>query len=1353
MDTELNLAVPPVDVVDVQKFYTPDFSGVLPTGDDEAAKIAFNLDYDGWIVNRGWDGEGDTLQEIPSEANQIPDDKPKESFWKSWRQGFARENTVLNVMDMNARKIAYPPTPQFDPQKRPEYSDPRYEKYREALIFNQSDGEFNANIAQIEKEMERDDYIAGNGVGGVLGMMAGSILSPETFALLLVPEIGAARAGRPLIAAAEFLIYGAAQEGLSEAIKLDSQLTRTDQEALLNIGVAGLISGVVGGGVGMYARAEMAAIERATAEDVSNNIPLTRIPDEGEIHAMDEATLAKMQKAGGAWDDSLSAARVDAPTLDDYSLVPTKIGFIPLKLENIKLNPVMRLVDSASINARKMATWIVDSPYYHKGHEAGKNLSSPIGSVERRALIAEYNAKAVTVNALRNEFAKYRKLDKAGQATFFGEIKGTVQDMMGASAREQKMNWDKFKTEVSRALRSGNQSPYKEVTAAAKTIRDKVYTPYLKQMQEVGLLDEGIDPAGDYALKYINRVWDSAKVRADRRVIRADGEVVGGLEKTLADHYRAIQKSLRDTMAAMVKDVKGRSTTRIGLEKQQEFESRTANLEAEVGGIKAFLGGDFNRNDPRAVKRALGLHYKPQSMVAFIRDAGGLYDNQGELAARGITNKQYAGLITKQKNKGHSGSRGGWFEEDLREYLFDNGYRFYKNEAADVSMDDIWDAIADEAVGDATSRVRRYTDDIELEIKSKERPWTAEDAELVRSMEKAGVNTARPTKEQIEKYIIERDGGTVEKFEAENLALKKGATKALAESQKLEADLEAMAEYINMDEAAIRGLARDTVDNILGTQGGVSVLDFLPDTAVLKASSLRERLLKIDDALIEDYLENDAERLVNIYTNTLSPQIEFTRTFGSLDLKDQMESIKADYKTAIDNKVIEMKAAGKSDDLVSAETARMTHQLDRDLADVKALTDKVMGKYKRPDDPDAFWQRASQFVKRYNLLRMLGGMQIAAIPDIGRPIMVKGMRPFMRTLKAINSSAYKLSKQEAQKAAVGYEALLNSRMKSMADLAEDGGRRNKMERGIDSLAMGFGKATGMSFHNDFWKSFSGVMVQDEIIRAAKKLSEGGKLSAKELRDSAKSGLGTKELDAIANEIRAGHFHDEDGLLVPLYDKWNPETKQAAWSAVSKSIDEIIVTVGKGEMPLWMSHELGSHIMQFKSFLVSSHSKVMLSGLQANDAAMLEGVLISMGLGYGVYSLKAAIAGKQLEDESFGNQVLNAADRSGILGFTMEPIGILPKVTGGVVNVKKLWGGEGDEGLQRYESRNVGGALLGASTDLFGDVLSVNRAAFTGEVSEGDIKAMRKLIPYQNLSYLNYLFTKIQDQAVDEFATN
>jgi len=106
----------------------------------------------------------------------------------------------------------------------------------------------------------------------------------------------------------------------------------------------------------------------------------------------------------------------------------------------------------------------------------------------------------------------------------------------------------------------------------------------------------------------------------------------------------------------------------------------------------------------------------------------------------------------------------------------------------------------------------------------------------------------------------------------------------------------------------------------------------------------------------------------------------------------------------------------------------------------------------------------------------------------------------------------------------------------------------------------------------------------------------------------------------------------------------------------------------------------------------------------------------------------------------------------VLGWTMEPYGIANKMSGGEIAIARLWGGDADQ-LSRYASRNIMGSIGGVSTDLLGDVAAVTSALSTGEVSEGDVNAARKLVPYQNLWYMDKLFDAISEGAKDAYVTN
>ncbi|TJX07198.1 MAG: hypothetical protein E5X43_01925 [Mesorhizobium sp.] len=90
-------------------------------------------------------------------------------------------------------------------------------------------------------------------------------------------------------------------------------------------------------------------------------------------------------------------------------------------------------------------------------------------------------------------------------------------------------------------------------------------------------------------------------------------------------------------------------------------------------------------------------------------------------------------------------------------------------------------------------------------------------------------------------------------------------------------------------------------------------------------------------------------------------------------------------------------------------------------------------------------------------------------------------------------------------------------------------------------------------------------------------------------------------------------------------------REAFRTAVVREVDRTIVTPGQGR-PLWMSTELGKTVGQFKGFAISSMQKTMLAGFQQRDAATLNGVMLSLGLGAVTYWAKETVAGRETSED-------------------------------------------------------------------------------------------------------------------------
>lgn len=135
----------------------------------------------------------------------------------------------------------------------------------------------------------------------------------------------------------------------------------------------------------------------------------------------------------------------------------------------------------------------------------------------------------------------------------------------------------------------------------------------------------------------------------------------------------------------------------IELERQQQEQILTEaqNLKDQLDQIP-----DFTANDKKEVQKELG--YKLKSLTDFIKETGGVKDNEGELRARDITNKSLVGLITKN-NRTVATAKGKITQDAQVDAVilraFEAGYFPNKNSVDEVSHSDLYDAIAQDLFG------------------------------------------------------------------------------------------------------------------------------------------------------------------------------------------------------------------------------------------------------------------------------------------------------------------------------------------------------------------------------------------------------------------------------------------------------------------------------------------------------------------------------------------------------------------------------------------------------------------------------------------------------------------------------
>ncbi|KFC08503.1 hypothetical protein GTGU_01420 [Trabulsiella guamensis ATCC 49490] len=503
-----------------------------------------------------------------------------------------------------------------------------------------------------------------------------------------------------------------------------------------------------------------------------------------------------------------------------------------------------------------------------------------------------------------------------------------------------------------------------------------------------------------------------------------------------------------------------------------------------------------------------------------------------------------------------------------------------------------------------------------------------------------------------------------------------------------------------------------TINKIVGAK---IPQDFTNVFMVKSAGSTKSRTLSVPDRLMKDYLESDANYVLQRHIREAASEVELTRTFGNKTLEKQLKDIQDEYDALMRQH--------------PAEQSKLAKARDNDLRDITALRDRLAGTYGMPDDPASFFVRAGAFLRSANFVTKLGGMTVSAIPDLARGVMVNGFQKITRGYGALitRSPAFKASKAEMQKMAVGLETILHTRARTMGDLVDSSSRTTAVEAGMERVTDVFGKLTMMGHFDDMNKSVNGMITADGIL--------GGSFPGSRL---AKLGIN----DNMAARIRAEfkkHGEVIEGWNIGNFDKWDDQYVAGVFqSAVLKDVNNTVITPGIGDTPLWASTPLGKTVFQFKSFATASYNRATLGGLQEGSAQFYYGTAFQIGLGALTYALKQAANGKDV-DWTPQKLVIEGIDRSGILGPLMEYNNMAEKASGGMVGLGALLG----TGTQsRYASRGFIGSALGPTFGLLDTVTDVTAGVLNGDAGDRVLHNVRTLLPGNNLFWIAPIINQV-----------
>tara|TARA_R110002051_G_scaffold14690_3_gene47120 strand:+ start:18441 stop:21710 length:3270 start_codon:yes stop_codon:yes gene_type:complete len=565
----------------------------------------------------------------------------------------------------------------------------------------------------------------------------------------------------------------------------------------------------------------------------------------------------------------------------------------------------------------------------------------------------------------------------------------------------------------------------------------------------------------------------------------------------------------------------------------------------------------------------------------------------------------------------------------------------------------------------------------------------------------------------------------------------------------------------------------------------------IPDGALIEhfkqvnkiSSRFKSRELNIDYRALADagFIEKDVSVLMRYYFNQVVPDIEITKVFGDPlgygtrwkpEGTSQMgiKQIAEEYDVKIEDLLITRKYQDTTEEVtkINKQVAKLQEDKTEILTNLDASIALIRGTYGLADDPNRSISQGIRMFKLYNALTMLTGL--SQVVDTARLVMINGIgKTFRMNFELMSSGMAKdIAKKSMNTTQLGGEATDlwdSSRAMRMYDLGDSYGVYNKFEKGFSGVGNLYFTFINMTNPwNAGVKTIAGFYNGTRMLENIELLVLGKKLT--KVNSARLNNLGID--DAMAKEIYKQykkHGVGKNGkkswkqngdsykiIRVANTEAWDqtPKAKKAAdafHSAIGKQANIDIVTPAKGDVPLWANTEIGGVLTQFKKFGMAATQRMLMRGLQEKDANFMSGVLMLLAAGAMVDAYRGKAYNRDYSKKPFQNKVVDAFDRSGLGGIFSDINNSIERLGNNEIGIRPLLGGGRPYGTYRDLLNNPIPDVLGPTASQLSNIADIMYTWGTGKYNHHTARNVRRLLPFQNVWYMDSLFDDIEKGAL------
>jgi hypothetical protein len=485
---------------------------------------------------------------------------------------------------------------------------------------------------------------------------------------------------------------------------------------------------------------------------------------------------------------------------------------------------------------------------------------------------------------------------------------------------------------------------------------------------------------------------------------------------------------------------------------------------------------------------------------------------------------------------------------------------------------------------------------------------------------------------------------------------------------------------------------------------------------------------------VSDILENNVESLFQRYARSVS---------GHVGLAKVGIKSRADFDAMI--REAENELAGDLDDLKRVkEFAEVAYKLvtGHPVAEVHALS------------------RIGRTIRDWNFTTTMNQAGFAQIPDLASMLSKGYLRYTLSNLsyavKAMRRKDGTLDDEFAREMeewlGVGTDYHNNAVFASY-DYAETDFDKGVSKIGHTARVLGRGTQalSGMAFITSMTQRLAAKAI---VMRLTKEVTEGGALNARRVADL---GLDREMAARISQQIKAHSTlldnEAEGHTKIVNWHGWDDiEARDAMLNAVFREARRLVQEEDLGDTAKWMHGNLGKMLAQFRRFALVAYTKQTLHGIAHQDAETYTRAIVSMGLAALAYQARWELRLAQMEAGGTDQEKLEEMraehlswDRLAAASWANSTYASLSPVAIDTLSTRVI-------GQSFFDTRTSGleGDILTGNPTMR-TVKGVQRAAQSvweatarddRQLTQSDARAVRALMPYQNLLGMDLAFSAL-----------